>query len=110
MQKSVSKPISIKDPTKKAFMFGEAIIAFALFMSMIILLLGNQAQEIQKLRASEDKLAQTREIFQQVNARQYGVSLHTGVFVDFEKGEVEDMRNGQFKQIQISSFLAGTGE
>ncbi|RPA60135.1 hypothetical protein EF384_06140 [Aerococcus agrisoli] len=110
MKKRIDKYISLILSSKGGYLFGEALVAFTLFMSMVLLLLGNQTQEIQQLRYSEAKLAQTREMFQEVNARQHGISLHTGILVDFQTGKVEDMRDGQFKQIQIFNISKETLE
>lgn len=80
---------------KKGFMLVESLIGLFLIGSMVLLLIANQYVQLEKLRLSEMQLSNSREQFHQLNAVQFGASVHQGIEIDLSEGRLEDQRNGQ---------------
>lgn len=86
---------------KQGFMFIESIIGLSLIGAMIYLLVINQQVQLENLRRSEMALSQSRGQFHQLNAVQFGASIHEGIEINLEKGKLEDQRDGHFTEFKI---------
>ncbi|MFV8804835.1 hypothetical protein ACNMZ4_01125 [Aerococcus urinaeequi] len=86
---------------KQGFMFIESIIGLSLIGAMVFLLVINQQMQLENLRRSERALGQSREQFHQLNAVQFGASIHEGIEINLEKGKLEDQRDGHFTEFKI---------
>lgn len=80
---------------KRGFMLVESLIGLFLIGSMVLLLVANQQMQIKQLRQSETALSQSREQFHQLNAVQFGASIHEGIEIYLSEGKLEDRRDGQ---------------
>lgn len=86
---------------KHGFMLIESIIGLSLMGAMVLLLVINQQMQLENLRRSERTLSQGREQFHQLNAIQFGASIHEGIEINLEEGKLEDRRNGHFTEFKI---------
>ena len=86
---------------KQGFMFIESIIGLSLMGAMVFLLVMNQQMQVENLRRSEMALSRSREQFHQLNAIQFGASIHEGIEINLDKGILEDQRDGHFTEFKI---------
>lgn len=84
-------------------MLVESLIGIFLIGSMVVLLVANQQIQIRKLVESEASLDQSREQFHQLNAVQFGASIHEGISIDLAKGVLEDHRYGKVEKFKIQN-------
>lgn len=84
-------------------MLVESLIGIFLIGSMVVLLVANQQIQIRKLVESEASLSQSREQFHQLNAVQFGASIHEGISIDLAKGALEDYRYDKVEKFKIQN-------
>lgn len=84
-------------------MLVESLIGIFLIGSMVVLLVANQQIQIRKLFESEASLSQSREQFHQLNAVQFGASIHEGISIDLAKGVLEDYRYDKVEKFKIQN-------
>ncbi len=84
-------------------MLVESLIGIFLIGSMVVLLVANQQIQIRKLVESEASLSQSREQFHQLNAVQFGASIHEGISIDLAKGVLEDYRYDKAEKFKIQN-------
>ncbi|WP_257994114.1 type II secretion system protein [Aerococcus viridans] len=88
---------------KRGFMLVESLIGIYLIGMMVVLLVANQQIQIQKLGESEAALARSREQFHQLNAVQFGASIHEGISIDLARGMLEDQRYDKVEIFKIQN-------